>query len=37
MPLPYRISSNNRRTSNKRRPLISVAPLRIHSEISASI
>ena len=31
----YRISSNKRRASNKRRPLISAAPLGIHIEISA--
>ena len=33
----YRISSNKRRASNKRRPLISAAPLGIHIEISASL
>ena len=33
----YRISSNKRRVSNKRRPLISVAPLGIHIEISTSL
>ena len=32
----YRISSNKRRASNKRRPLISAEPLGIHTEISAS-
>ena len=33
----YRISSNKRRVSNKRCPLISAAPLGIHIEISASL
>ena len=32
----YRISSNKRRASNKRRSLISTMPLGIHIEISAS-
>ena len=33
----YRISSNKRRASNIRRPLISVALLGIHIEIGASL
>ena len=33
----YRISPNKRRVLNKRRPLISAAPLGIHFEISASL
>ena len=32
----YRISSNKRRASNKRRPLINAVPFAIHIEISAS-
>ena len=32
----YRISSNKRRASKKRRPLISAVPFGIHIEISAS-
>ena len=35
--LRYRISSNKRRASNKRRPLINVTPLGIHIEISVSL
>ena len=37
LDVAYRISSNERRVSNKRRPLISVALLGIHIEISASL
>ena len=33
----YRISSNKRRVSNKRRPQISAAPFGIHIEITASL
>ena len=33
----YRISSDKRRVSNKRRPPISVAPLGMHIETSASL
>ena len=35
--MTYRISSNKCCSSNKRRPLISAAPLGIHIEISASL
>ena len=37
MKLRYRISSNKRRASNKRRPPINVGPLGIHIEISVSL
>ena len=33
--MTYRISSNKRRVSNKRHPLIRAEPLDIHIEISA--
>ena len=35
--MDYCISSNKRRSSNKRHPLISAAPLGIHIEITATL
>ena len=35
--LDYRISINKHRVANKRRPLMSVAPLGIHIQTSASL